>query len=67
MTLCDVVGRLFQGVCKKGDVHHGLFLLGPPDYIHLAVRCEYLLVTFPGPQLFRLHEGNSQGLVTKVT
>ena len=30
MTLCDVVGRLFQGVCKKGAVHHGLFLLGPP-------------------------------------
>ena len=30
MTLCDIVGRLFQGVCKKGAVHHGLFLLGPP-------------------------------------
>jgi len=36
MTLCDVVGRLFQGVCKKGAVHHGLFLLGPPDLgVHL--------------------------------
>ena len=30
MTLCDVVGRLFQWVCKKGAVRHGLFLLGPP-------------------------------------
>ena len=30
MALCDVVGRLFQGVCKKGAVHHGLFLLGSP-------------------------------------
>ena len=28
MTLCDVVGRLFQGVCKKGAVHHGLFCWG---------------------------------------
>ena len=36
MMLCDVVGRLFQGVCKKGAVHHGLFLLGPPEDITLA-------------------------------
>ena len=28
MIRCDVVDRLFQGVCKKGAVHHGLFLLG---------------------------------------
>jgi len=28
--LCDVVGRLFQGVCKKGAVHHELFLLESP-------------------------------------
>ena len=26
--LCDVVGRLFQGVYKKGAVHHGLFFAG---------------------------------------
>ena len=25
------------------------------------------LGSFPGPRLFRLHEGKSQGLVTKVT
>ena len=30
MTLCDTVGGLFWGVCKKGAVHLGLFLLGPP-------------------------------------
>ena len=33
ITLCDAVGRLFWGVCKKvkkGAVHLGLFLLGPP-------------------------------------
>ena len=30
MMLCDVVGRLFQGVCKKGAVHHGLFFAGAP-------------------------------------
>ena len=34
MMLCDVVGRLFQGVCKKGAVHHGLFLLGPPAALY---------------------------------
>ena len=40
MTLCDVIGRLFQGVCKKVAVHHGLFLLGPPKcgYISKNIR-----------------------------
>ena len=28
MTLCDIVGRLFQRVCKKGAVHHGFFFAG---------------------------------------
>ena len=37
--LYDVVGRLFQGVCKKGAVHHGLFLLGPPVQTGILQYC----------------------------
>ena len=43
MTLCDVVGRLFQGFRKKGAVRLGLFLLWPPDYRVISV---YNDVTF---------------------
>ena len=30
MMLCDVVGRLFRGYCKKWAVRLGLFLPWPP-------------------------------------
>ena len=39
MTLRDVVGWLVGGFRKKGAVRLGLFLLGPPDYIHNNVSC----------------------------
>ena len=56
MTLCDIVGRLFQGVCKKGAVHHGLFLLGPPvvaaeslaTFSILGIRGKVRCVTYRG-------------------
>ena len=37
MTLFDVVGWLVRGFRKKGAVHLGLFLLGPPATVYIKM------------------------------
>ena len=59
MTLCDAVGRLFWGVCKKGAMHHGLFLLGPPGFglFFLGLELVNKVIIIRIPFSFHIHVG----------